>query len=491
MDSRLVNDDIAPVEASRRTWNALHYFSLWVGMAICIPTYMIAASLIGGGMNWKQAMLTVFLGNVIVLIPMILNGHVGAKYGIAYPVFARAAFGIRGSNIPAMLRALVACGWFGIQSWIGGAAIYSMLLAVFPSLHDISQVVPHFLGTDLMAFTCFLGFWAINMALIWKGVESIKWLETACAPFLIASGLALLAWAYFRADGFGPLLSAPSKFTDFSSFWNFFVPALTGMVGFWATLCLNISDFTRYSKSQRDQILGQSLGLPTTMSLFAFIGIAVTSATIVLYGAPIWDPVVLVRKFESPVVVFVSMFAVVIATLSTNVAANVVGPANDFANLAPKRINFKVGGTITGILGILMMPWKLIADPSGYIFTWLIGYSALLGPIAGILLADYYFIRRTRLHVNELFSYQGRYFYQNGFNVRALIALGIGIAPNLPGFLAQTGVLNPETVPGFVALYHYAWFLGLALSATTYTTLMWTRRLSLADLTPSMLGRAV
>ncbi|MBI2981266.1 MAG: cytosine permease, partial [Deltaproteobacteria bacterium] len=327
---------------------------------------------------------------------------------------------------------------------------------------------PGFIGVGLTPFLCFLLFWAINLYFIWKGTESIKWLETACAPFLILCGLALLFWAIQKADGLGPILTTPSRFDSVQTFWAFFVPGLTGMVGFWATLSLNITDFTRYAANQKSQIVGQALGLPTTMTLFAFIGIVVTSATLVLYGEAIWDPVLLVRRFDSPLIVFISMFAVLMATLSTNVAANVVGPANDFSNLKPSKISFKMGGFITGILGILMMPWKLVADPSGYIFTWLIGYSALLGPIGGILLVDYYLLRRCELVVDDLYRRGGIYWYRNGINGKAVAALLLGVLPNAPGFLSQIGILDLSRAPVFVSLYHYAWFIGFFLSGAVY-----------------------
>ncbi|MBI2067028.1 MAG: NCS1 family nucleobase:cation symporter-1 [Deltaproteobacteria bacterium] len=468
MENSLINPDIAPVPCEKRTWSALHFFSLWVGMAVCIPTYMLASSLIDGGMNWSQAILTVLLGNSIVLIPMILNGHVGVKYGIPYPVFARASFGIRGSNIAAMLRAIVACGWFGIQTWIGGAAIYSAVLVLWPEAANLPTVLPEFIGVGLVPFLCFLLFWLINLYFIWKGTESIKWLETACAPFLILCGLALLGWAIMKADGLGPILSSPSRFETSDAFWAFFVPGLTGMVGFWATLSLNITDFTRYAANQKSQVVGQALGLPTTMTLFAFIGVVVTSATVILYGEAIWDPVLLVRRFDSPMIVLVSMFAVLIATLSTNVAANVVGPANDFSNLSPSRISFKQGGYITGLIGILMMPWKLVKDPSGYIFTWLIGYSALLGPIGGILLVDYYLVRRCELSVNDLYRRGGAYWYRNGINWRAVVAFLLGVLPNLPGFLTQVKVLDLSNYPLLISFYHYAWFIGFFLAGVSY-----------------------
>lgn len=466
VDSELSNRDIAPVPHSERNWKAVSFFALWVGMAVNIPSYMIAASLIDGGMSWQQAMWTVLLGNLIVLVPMALSGHAGTKYGIPFPAFARASFGIQGAHIPAMLRAIVACGWFGIQTWIGGAAIYTIVLILIPGVADAPTMMPAWVGVSLVQFSCFMLFWVMNIALIWKGIESIRVLEHIAAPFLLICGLALLAWAYQRADGFGPMLTSSSRL-DNAGFWALFWPSLTAMVGFWATLTLNISDFTRYASSQRAQVLGQLSGLPSTMALFAFIGVAVTSATIVIFGEAIWDPVLLVQRFDSPVIVFFSMIAVVIATITTNVAANVVGPANAFANLMPARIDFKRGGYITGIIGILMMPWKLLADPSGYVFTWLIGYSALLGPVIGIILTDYFIIRKTELDITDLYRREGRY---AGVNGKAIVALLLGVAPNLPGFLHQIGIVESN---GFiVGLYNYAWFTGLAIAAIVYWLLM-------------------
>ncbi len=467
LDSNLSNPDISPVPADQQDWKAISFFTLWVGMAVNIPSYMIAASLIDGGMSWQQAMWTVLLGNLIVFVPMSLSGHAGTKYGIPFPVFARASFGIKGSHIPSLLRAVVACGWFGIQTWIGGAAIYTILLIIWPAAADAPAMMPDWVGVSLIQFICFMLFWAMNIWLIWKGINSIRILEHLAAPFLILCGLALLAWAYFGANGFGPMLQAGSKFEDPSEFWDLFWPSLTAMVGFWATLTLNISDFTRYARSQRAQVVGQLSGLPSTMTLFAFIGVAVTSATIIIFGEAIWDPVVLVRRFESHTLVFFSMIAVIIATISTNAAANVVGPANAFSNMMPSKIDFKRGGYITGIIGILIMPWKLIADPSGYIFTWLIGYSALLGPVIGIMLVDYYLIRRTELKLEDLYRNNGIY---AGVNHMAIIALVVGVLPNIPGFLANVGLYSGS---GFVVnLYNYAWFIGLGLSSLVYYFLM-------------------
>ena len=435
--SRLFNPDLAPVPVSGRKWGLLSFAALWVSMSACIPTYMLASSLIGGGMNWSQAILTIFLGNLIVVIPMILNAHAGTKYGIPFPVFCRASFGTVGANVPALLRALVACGWFGIQSWIGGNAIYKILAVFAPALATGST--DNFLGISGAQFACFLFFWGINLWVIYRGIDTIRMLLNLKAPLLIVLGLLLLGWAYRAAGGFGPILSQPSAFDPgqpkAGQFWTFFFPALTGMVGFWATLSLNIPDFSRYARTQRDQVLGQALGLPLTMALYAFIGVAVTSATTIIYGQTIWDPVDVLTRFKNPFLLVVAMLALCIATLATNIAANVVSPANDFAHLAPKKISFRVGGFITGIIGVLMMPWKLVADPSGYIFLWLVAYSGLLGPIGGIMIADYFVHRRRWLNVFSLYNPEGDYSFRNGFSIVALVALAAGILPSLPGFL--------------------------------------------------------
>ena len=467
--SSLYSKDLAPVPQSKRQWGTWNYAALWISMSLCIPTYMLASSLIGGGMNWWQAILTIFLGNTIVLVPMILNGHAGAKYGIPFPVFARASFGTNGANIPAMLRAIVACGWFGIQTWIGGASIYNILRAWNPSLPEIDN---HSLFPQAIPMICFLLFWLLNMFVVYLGVESIRKLLVFKAFFLPAAALALLFWAISAAHGLGPILDQPSKLSG-ASFWNYFFPALTGMVGFWATLSLNIPDFTRYAKSQSAQIRGQAIGLPSSMTLFAFIGVVVTSATAIVYGTTIWDPVALAGKFENKMMVTFAMIAVAISTLATNIAANIVSPANDFANLAPQKINFRMGGYITGIIGVLIFPWKLIADPNGYIFTWLIAYSSLLGPVGGIMIADYYFIRKQQLKVDDLYNHNGEYSFGNGFNRNAIIALLCGILPNLPGFLLQIKVISSAAFPEWIShLYNYAWFVGFAVSGGIYYLLM-------------------
>ena len=451
-DPALYNADLAAIPLERRTWSTYNYASLWVAMSVCIPTYMLASGLIAGGMSWKQAIGTILLGNLVVLIPMILNAHAGTKYGIPFPVFVRASFGVRGANVPALLRAIVACGWFGIQSWIGGQAIYSMLQVLWPA-------AAHHAG---VGWICFIAFWLLNMVVIWRGIETIKFLEGIGAPFMLGVGILLLWWISRKAGGLGPVLSAPSKFQTTGEFIRFFIPSLTGMVGFWATVALNIPDFTRYAKSQRAQMVGQVLGLPTAMTLYSFIGVAVTSASVVLFGTAIWDPVALLGRFNEPVIASVALVALLIATLNTNVAANVVSPSNDFSNLNPRLISFRTGGLVTGVAGLMMMPWKLLSDYNSYIFGWLVGYSGLLGPIAGIMIADYFLVRKRTLDVEALYQRGGAYEYQSGFNHRALWALGLGILVALCGLLYHP----------LRWLYDYAWFVGFVVSAGAYSVLM-------------------
>ncbi len=470
---RLSNADLCPVPASRRKWGALSFAALWISMSACITTYMLASSLISGGMNWWEAVLTIFLANLIVLIPMVLNAHAGTQYGIPFPVYCRASFGTSGANVPAILRALVACGWFGIQTWIGGEAIYKICVTI---AHAQPAPVTNAFGISGGQFLCFLFFWGVNMWVIYRGIDTIRFLLNIKAPLLIALGLVLLWWAYGKAGGFGPILSQPSQFESgqpqAGKFWVYFFPALTGMVGYWATLSLNIPDFSRYAKTQRDQVIGQALGLPLTMALYAFIGVAVTSATVIIYGTSIWNPVDVLTKFTNPVVLVISMLALCLATLATNIAANVVSPANDFAQLAPRFITFRIGGLITGIIGVVMMPWKLVADPSGYIFTWLIAYSALLGPIGGILIADYFVYRRRKLDVSALYDADGEYAFTNGISYVAVISLILGALPSLPGFLVNIHALSADHVPAMLTqLYSYAWFIGFAVAFIVYLAL--------------------
>jgi len=424
--SPLSNADLASVPIAGRDWTTYNYAALWISMAHCIPTYMLASGLVAAGMNWWQALVTILLGNVIVLIPILLNSHPGTKYGIPFPVFARAAYGTLGSNVPALMRALVACGWFGIQTWIGGEATHTLLSAIIPGWRNL--LGPGFDGHTTTAWISFLLFWALNVAIIYRGMNLLRHVENWAAPFVLVMTAALLVWALREAGGLGPILAEPGKLDTVAAFLPVFVPSLTAMIGYWATLSLNMPDFTRFGRGQREQMVGQIAALPTTMTVFAGMGVLVTSATVLIYGRAIWDPIQLVAEFEHPIVIAVAMFTAVVATLAVNIAANVVSPANDFANAFPRLIGFKTGGLITGLVGIAMQPWKLLADPSGYIFTWLLGYSGGLGSIAGVLIADYWLVRRTELALEDLYLPHGAYRYRAGVNWTAVVATASGCA---------------------------------------------------------------
>jgi cytosine/uracil/thiamine/allantoin permease len=542
--SSLYSEDLAPIPKNERTWGLWDMTAIWVGMAVCIPTYLLASYMIKGGLNWLEALIIIALGNLIITVPMVLNGHAGVKYGIPFPVIGRASFGTKGIHIAAVVRGIVACGWFGIQTWIGGLAFYAIW-------HAINGTSPS-LGLDAGKFVGFALFWLLNVYFIWKGTESIKWLEKFAAPILIAIGIGLIIWGTNATGGFGKVLeqseqlgqpsavissasneqslelfpiknidgsikasqfriensSNPSGSTwqpiseygqsvsvnenfdgsqitfrnettqssSFSAseipapkgFWNkiwTYLLFLTAMVGFWATMAISIADITRFTSTQRNQILGQFIGLPTTMALFSFVGIFVTCAAVVVFpdvliadDAP-WDPVSLVGKFSNPTVVIIAQIFMIIATLSTNIAANVIAPANAFSNILPSKISFRSGGIITALIGIIICPWWIMNEISGL----LVFVSGLLGPVLGILICDYFFIRDKHLEIDELFKEGGIYSYNGtGFNKAAMIALAIGVGTALIGYW----------VPSLNFLYTLSWFTGFLISFGIYYLLM-------------------
>ncbi len=560
-DSPLYSEDLAPVPSSGRTWSMWNLASVWVGMAVCIPTYMLASFMIKSGLSWEAALIIIGLANVVITLPMALNGHAGVKYGIPFPVLGRASFGVKGIHIASVVRALVACGWFGIQTWIGGLAFYAIWNVTTGS--EPSQ------GLDSAKFLCFFLFWFVNMFFVWKGTESIKWLEEYSAPILVLMGILLIIWGGVQTGGFaivlkqseqlqhptvqvvdgvdGPALKmhlitdldGKVKADEFqlsnengdttgwisiqkgnpevmyegeafrkpyaakekqkvrfrakkgngafkgsgtyivssevaipsesdgpaSSLWWTYILWFTAMVGFWATMSLSIADITRYTHSQKAQIKGQFLGLPGTMILYSFVGIFVTCAAVINFrdilisdDAP-WDPVTLLAKFESPLVVIVAQVFMLIATLSTNIAANVIAPSNAFSNISPKYISFELGGTITGIIGILICPWWILNEISGL----LIFVSGLLGPVLGILICDYYVIRKKELNLAELYKPRGIYSYGgSGFNPAAMIALGAGVMLALIGYW----------IPAVSFLYTLSWFVGFFVAFAVYYVLM-------------------
>ncbi|MDC0231128.1 NCS1 family nucleobase:cation symporter-1 [Aureispira] len=543
-NSPLYSEDLAPIPPNERTWSTWNLATLWIGMAVCIPTYMLAASMITDGISWLGALLIIGLGNLIITIPMVLTGHAGTKYGIPFPVVGRAAFGIVGIHVAALIRALVACGWFGIQTWLGGLALFAIgwiLSGGNPADIPTSLGIGQFLG--------FGAFWLMNVYFIWKGTDSIRWLEEWSAPILIGMGLVLIGWGWNQAGGFDIVLKQSAQLeqeaavlndsagttiklnplkdkegnlkatkvmfmsrtekdtvssewyslanTDLQNFpvkglpqgcevelqfanekdkssvikaampqkgggvtWMTYLGYLTIMVGFWGTMAISVADITRYVPTQKSQITGQFLGLPGTMILYSFVGIFVTCAAIINFDgiligndAP-WDPVQLLNQFESKWVVLVAQIFMLIATLSTNIAANVIAPANAFSNVVPKSINFQRGGYITAFIGIILCPWWLLNQ----IVPVLLFVSGLLGPVLGVLVADYFLVRKTELNLAALFNTSGEY---EGFNIPAMIALSVGVIVVLLGFF----------VPALGVVYQLSWFSGFFVSLFVYWAL--------------------
>jgi NCS1 family nucleobase:cation symporter-1 len=469
----LTNPDLEPVSAAQRTWRWYHFAALWLGMVIAVPAYMLAGGMIEQGLSAWQAVGIVLLGNLVVLVPILLIGHAGSRYGVPFAVLVRSSFGVQGAKLPALARALVACGWYGIQTWIGGGTLLALVGVI--AGRDLSGTPLPVLGIGVGQLLAFLVFWAAQLFFVVKGLDAIRTFETWTAPLKVVVCAGLVWWALHTAGGIGPIVSTPSAFARGGSkagqFWIVFWPLFTAMSGYWGALALNIPDFTRFAKTQKDQIVGQALGLPGPMALLALVSVIVTSATVIIYGKAIWDPVKLSGNIGG-IGVMIGLLIITIDTISVNIAANLVGPAYDFSALWPSRISYRTGGYITAALGAIIMPWKLLESTQGYIFVWLTGYGALLGPIAGIMIADYWVVRRTRLSIDGLYSVQGPYSYIRGWNPIALLAFAVPVLVNLPGFLHSAAPASFGFIGSFwTGLYNYAWFIGIALAFVLYAGL--------------------
>jgi NCS1 family nucleobase:cation symporter-1 len=466
------NSELAPVPIGKRTWSTYSYAAIWMGMSHNITTYLLASGLIVLGMGWLQAFLTITIANLLVLVPMLLNSHAGTKYGIPFPVFARAFYGVRGANLAAILRALVACGWFGIQTWIGAQAIYTIVgrLAGGGWTGAASWG-----GQPWTMWVSFAAFWLVQMALIWRGINTLRRFQNWAAPLVTLAFAALLAYMLVQAGGIGPILHQNGSLGWGGKFWPVFWPSLMGMIAYWATLSLNMPDFTRFSRGQRQQVWGQILGLPTTMSFMAIVSIIVTSAAVTVYHQTIWDPVQLTTKFSSATVVIVCLIMLILSTMSVNVAANVVSPSYDFSNAVPRFVSFRTGGLITGVIGIAIQPWRLLADPHIYIDTWLGFYGGILGAVAGVLIAGYWIRSRGSLDLPALYTRDGPYWYTGGWNWRAAIATVIGAVLAVGGAYTAPGTSGPfpaaGLIPALKVLYDYSWVVGLAAGMLVYLVL--------------------
>lgn len=457
--SRYYNEDLAPTRLKERTWGTYHIASLWIGMSVCIPTYMMASGMMAAGLSWWQAVLNIMLGNFIVLIPMQLNSHAGTKYGIPFPVFSRLALGSTGAHVASIARALVAAGWFGIQCWIGGAALNTV----------VSSMSAGWAAWSGSIWVSFFVFWGVSVAVAYKGPSAIKFMEAWGAPILGFLTLCLVVWAIVTVNKMGgtvgDIFNLPASYGE-GEFWSIFLPGLGGNIAFWATLALNIPDFSRYAKTQRQQFMGQLLGLPTTMTLFAFCGVLITGATKIIFGEFLWDPTMVVARMGTPIAAILGAAGIVIATMTTNIAANVVAPANGISNISPQKFSYKTGALVTGALGVLIMPWKLLSSAGAYIFGWLGTYGLFLGPLAGIFVADYYLYRKKKLDLVDLFrGEKGRYWYNNGVNwngiaVWIICAVVVVSGKIFPDVAVLKFITNNGIIVGFLlALVLYPLFM--------------------------------
>jgi len=461
-ESGLANRDLAPTTADQRTWTWIDFAALWVGMAHNVLTWFMAGSLIKLGLNWWQAILIISAGNLIVLVPIILNSHQGAKYGIPFPVIARASFGVRGANIATLLRGIVGAGWFGIQVFVGSQAISLLLTTVFPRLADLNKTVIVYQGA--LDWVCFLGFLAANLIVLRHGMAALRRFERWAAPSVLVLAVILFVWAWRTAGGLGPLIENHQS-QPIANLPSVLRTSLMSAIAFWSTLSLNASDFTRFGRSQRDQIIGQTLGMPTTMIVFSVLGVLTTSATAVIFGHIIWDAVELIKLLPSKELAVVCLLTVVMATMSVNIPANLVSASYDISNLAPRKISMWRGALITALIGTVMLPWRLVATAFNLVNLWLSTIGVFLGPVAGILIADYWWVRRCELSVPDLYKLKGVYSYWKGINPIAVVALALGVAAAYSG----------DFIPAFQILTDLNWLTGFAVSFVSYGLLMGSR----------------
>ncbi|WP_231862776.1 NCS1 family nucleobase:cation symporter-1 [Alicyclobacillus mali (ex Roth et al. 2021)] len=457
-DPSLYNEDLAPVSPEKKTWSWVNFTTVWMGMVHNIVSYETAASLLGLGMSVSQAIFTVVVANAILILAMCLNSVAGAKYGLPFPVLARAAFGHRGAQIPVFFRAFVAIFWFSIQAYAGSEALSTVLGALIPGWNHLGA--HHVIGMGLNMLIAVLAFWLLHAWIVSHGIERVRHFELWAGPLVIVLGLGLVGWALSVAHGFGPAFSEPSRLHG-AKFWSVFGLTVTGLIGSWSTLVLNIPDFTRFARSQKDQVVGQAVGLPGTAILFSFMSIVITSGTLIAFGKAVIDPVQLIGHFHSPVVQVLGCLALVVATLSVNVAANLVSPAYDLVNMFPKRLNFVRAGLIAIVVGFLFAPWAWY-DNAGVIFSVLNAIGGGLGPVAGIMMADFYLVRKRQYEVDAFYTADGGFRYRAGWNPKALVSLGAGLLASFIGLLA----------PSLSELYNYSWFLGLFVGGLCYAMLM-------------------
>jgi NCS1 family nucleobase:cation symporter-1 len=466
----LDSPDLRPIPPEARTWQWRSLASVWAGIVFCVPSYLLSCGMLEHGMGWWQAVLVVLAGNLVLWIPMVMIGHAGTRYGIAYPVLLRASFGTLGARLPVLLRTAVAVGWFGVQTSVGGFAIYHLLNLMLGGLLEGSALP--LVGVSFWQLNCFLGFWLLQVWFLRRwGMDGVHKLAWYGAPALLAAGLLLVLWAWVQADGFASILSSTSRFADGQSMhgqaMDVFPPLLAQMVALWMLLAINIPDYTRYVRDQGQQLLGQFVGLPLGIAFFSLVGVTVPFATVDIFNAEeiaaatgaaaaagaaaavgISDPLEVIGLMGGFARVL-GLLALVLAAFTTNLFAHLVPASTGLVALRPQQLDFSKAATVAACAALLLLPWRIVEWSGGTVFIWLAGLGAMLSPVVGILIADYFLLRRRQLDVAALYQHPGPYSYFRGWSLTALFALLVGNLLAVPGFLMSIDLATawPQCCP--------------------------------------------
>lgn len=453
------SDDVLPSKQSDRSWNIGNYFTVWMGSVHNIPNYIAIGGLFAIGLSVHKVFMAIMCAAVIIATVLVLNGHAGSKYGLPFAMLLRSSFGNKGAVIPGVIRGVIAAiMWFGFQTYAGSQALSILIAKIWPSYITLGGDWDFF-GLTLPALISFLLFWLFNVVLIYGGMNFLGKFTNILSPFvyIVFGGMAI--WAINLAGGIGPILNYTADGVDGNKV-IVFLGAVVAVIAAWAAPMVNVSDFTRLARTHKEQVIGQTVGLIVTYLLFAVASISIIAGSEIAFGTPIWNVLDVVARFDSGFAIGVSVLTLCLTTLSVNVTGNIVPAGYQLASFFPKKLSFRAGATVAAVIGIMIMPWKLMENPTS-IFTFLNIVGGLLAPITGVMLAHYFIISKTKIDINELYSQNGKYNYQKGFNINAIVTLIIA------GVLCLIG----SFVPFFAPLYEISWFVGIGSAIIIYTLL--------------------
>jgi NCS1 family nucleobase:cation symporter-1 len=456
-----------PVLPKDRTWGTWDYIAYWISDATNAAVWQLASSMLAVGLSWRQALPAIAVGNVIIASAILLNGTIGARLHVAFPVINRSSFGFWLSYFSVISRVVLSMFWFGIQTFTGSECVYQMLKAIWPSVARIPNRLPESSNITTVGLMCYFIYWVIQFPLLLVSPKNIRHLFTLKGIFVPFAWLAILIWSFVKVPArtsFAPLHASASG-SAFSWAW---LSALNSALGIYATLAVNIPDFTRYAKNEKAQYVQLAI-IPVAFTLIGFVGIAVTLAGAQLYGEILWDPLRLIDKWDNRAGAFFASFSFILATIGTNISANSISAANDMTVLFPNYINIRRGQIICAIVGgWVMCPWEILASAPGFL-SFMSGYTVFLGPFAGIMVVDYWAVHRGNVDVPAMYDPNGRYRYWKGINWRAAVALLFSITPTLPGLIHD---INKNIFVGNAAfLFDIAWIYGFTSAGGIYYVL--------------------